>query len=108
MVARAWTDAGYRALMLEDGTKAAEAMNIPTQGALMGVQHAPSMVTVITQIAPVSGLAASDGNKTSQRANVTTPTWMRYRNVVARRPKFGSSAVGPFDKSQGITPVRTR
>ena len=32
MVARAWTDAGYRALMLEDGTKAAEAMNIPMRG----------------------------------------------------------------------------
>jgi hypothetical protein len=28
MVARAWTDPAYRALMLEDGTKAAEAMNI--------------------------------------------------------------------------------
>jgi nitrile hydratase len=32
MVARAWTDPGYRALMLEDGTKAAEAMNIPMRG----------------------------------------------------------------------------
>ena len=32
MVARAWTDAKYRALMLEDGTKAAEAMNIPMRG----------------------------------------------------------------------------
>lgn len=32
MVARAWTDAGYRALMLQDGTKAAEAMNIPMRG----------------------------------------------------------------------------
>jgi nitrile hydratase len=32
MVARAWTDAGYRGLMLEDGTKAAEAMNIPMRG----------------------------------------------------------------------------
>jgi Nitrile hydratase, alpha chain len=32
MVARAWTDEGYRALMLEDGTKAAEAMNIPMRG----------------------------------------------------------------------------
>jgi nitrile hydratase len=32
MVARAWTDATYRALMLEDGTKAAEAMNIPMRG----------------------------------------------------------------------------
>jgi hypothetical protein len=31
-VARAWTDEGYRALMLEDGTKAAEAMNIPMRG----------------------------------------------------------------------------
>jgi hypothetical protein len=29
MVARAWTDPAYRALMLEDGTKAAEAMDIP-------------------------------------------------------------------------------
>jgi hypothetical protein len=32
MVARAWTDAEYRALMLEDGSKAAEAMNIPMRG----------------------------------------------------------------------------
>ena len=32
MVARAWTDPVYRTLMLEDGTKAAEAMNIPMRG----------------------------------------------------------------------------
>jgi Nitrile hydratase, alpha chain len=32
MVARAWVDAEYRALMLEDGAKAAEAMNIPMRG----------------------------------------------------------------------------
>ena len=32
MVARAWVDAGFKALMLEDGTKAAEAMNIPMVG----------------------------------------------------------------------------
>src|ERR1700722_4811058 len=32
MVARAWTDPEYRALMLEDGTKAAVAMNIPMRG----------------------------------------------------------------------------
>jgi hypothetical protein len=32
MVARAWTDPAFRALMLEDGTKAAEAMNIPMRG----------------------------------------------------------------------------
>jgi hypothetical protein len=32
MVARAWTDPAYRALMLDDGTKAAEAMNIPMRG----------------------------------------------------------------------------
>jgi hypothetical protein len=32
MVARAWTDPAYRALMLEDGAKAAEAMNIPMRG----------------------------------------------------------------------------
>jgi len=32
MVARAWTDPEYRALMLEDGAKAAEAMNIPMRG----------------------------------------------------------------------------
>jgi hypothetical protein len=32
MVARAWTDGEYRALMLEDGSKAAEAMNIPMRG----------------------------------------------------------------------------
>ncbi len=32
MVARAWTDPDYRALMLQDGTKAAEAMDIPMRG----------------------------------------------------------------------------
>ena len=32
MVARAWTDPDYRALLLSDGTKAAEAMNIPMRG----------------------------------------------------------------------------
>jgi hypothetical protein len=32
MVARAWTDSAYRTLMLEDGTKAAEAMNIRMRG----------------------------------------------------------------------------
>jgi len=32
MVARAWTDPEYRALMLKDGSKAAEAMNIPMRG----------------------------------------------------------------------------
>jgi nitrile hydratase len=33
MVARAWVDAEFRALMLSDGTKAAEAMGIPMRGA---------------------------------------------------------------------------
>jgi hypothetical protein len=32
MVARAWTDPAYRALLLADGAKAAEAMNIPMRG----------------------------------------------------------------------------
>jgi nitrile hydratase len=32
MVARAWTDPDFRALMLSDGTAAAEAMNIPMRG----------------------------------------------------------------------------
>ena len=32
MVARAWTDPEYRALMLRDGTVAAEAMDIPMRG----------------------------------------------------------------------------
>jgi Nitrile hydratase, alpha chain len=32
MVARAWTDPAFRALMLEDGTRAAEAMDIPMRG----------------------------------------------------------------------------
>jgi hypothetical protein len=32
MVARAWTDLEYRALMLADGAKAAEAMDIPMRG----------------------------------------------------------------------------
>jgi hypothetical protein len=33
MVAKAWTDASYRALMLADGTKAAEELGIPMRGA---------------------------------------------------------------------------
>jgi nitrile hydratase len=33
MVARAWTDPDFRALMLRDGTAAAEAMGIPMRGA---------------------------------------------------------------------------
>ncbi len=33
MVAKAWTDPEYRALMLEDGTKAAEELGIPMRGA---------------------------------------------------------------------------
>lgn len=32
MVARAWTDPDFKALMLEDGTKAAESMGIPMRG----------------------------------------------------------------------------
>ena len=32
MVAKAWTDPTYRALMLQDGSKAAEAMGIPMRG----------------------------------------------------------------------------
>jgi hypothetical protein len=32
MVARAWTDADYRALLLEDGSKAAEMLGIPMRG----------------------------------------------------------------------------
>jgi hypothetical protein len=32
MVAKAWTDPTYRALMLEDGSKAAEALGIPMRG----------------------------------------------------------------------------
>ena len=32
MVARAWTDEAYHALMLEDGSKAAEAIGIPMRG----------------------------------------------------------------------------
>ncbi len=33
MVARAWTDPAYRALMIADGTQAAEALGIPMRGA---------------------------------------------------------------------------
>jgi hypothetical protein len=32
MVAKAWVDPAYRALMLDDGTKAAEALDIPMRG----------------------------------------------------------------------------
>src|SRR5689334_9679152 len=33
MVAKAWTDSGYRALLLEDGARAAEALGIGMRGA---------------------------------------------------------------------------
>lgn len=33
MVAKAWTDPGFRALMLADGTRAAESLGIPVRGA---------------------------------------------------------------------------
>lgn len=32
MVARAWVDPGFRALLLEDGTRAAESMGVPMRG----------------------------------------------------------------------------
>ena len=32
MVAKAWVDPAYKAMMLEDGTKAAEALDIPMRG----------------------------------------------------------------------------
>ncbi len=45
MVARAWVDPDYRALMLQDGTAAAEAMNIPMRGAppLGVLENAPGL-----------------------------------------------------------------
>jgi nitrile hydratase subunit alpha len=45
MVAKAWTDPAYRALMLEDGTKAAEALGIPMRGAppLGVLENAPGL-----------------------------------------------------------------
>jgi nitrile hydratase len=45
MVARAWVDAEYRALMLRDGTAAAEAMDIPMRGAppLGVLENAPGL-----------------------------------------------------------------
>jgi nitrile hydratase len=45
MVARAWVDPEYRALMLRDGTAAAEAMGIPMRGAppLGVLENAPGL-----------------------------------------------------------------
>jgi nitrile hydratase len=45
MVARAWVDAEYRALMLRDGTAAAEAMDIPMRGVppLGVLENAPGL-----------------------------------------------------------------
>jgi hypothetical protein len=45
MVARAWLDPAYRALMLRDGTAAAEAMDIPMRGAppLGVLENAPGL-----------------------------------------------------------------
>jgi hypothetical protein len=46
MVAKAWTDPTYRALMLEDGTKAAEELGIPMRGAPpLGVLETPPRPT---------------------------------------------------------------
>jgi hypothetical protein len=45
MVARAWVDPAYRALMLRNGTEAAEALNIPMRGAppLGVLENAPGL-----------------------------------------------------------------
>jgi nitrile hydratase len=45
MVARAWTDPDYRALMVEDGSKAAEMLGIPMRGMppLGVLQNAPGL-----------------------------------------------------------------
>jgi hypothetical protein len=45
MVARAWTDPDYRALLLEDGSKAAEMLGIPMRGMppLGVLQNAPGL-----------------------------------------------------------------
>jgi hypothetical protein len=49
MIAKAWLDPTYRALMLEDGTKAAEALNIPMRGMpLLGVlENTPDLHNLI-------------------------------------------------------------
>jgi nitrile hydratase len=49
MIAKAWLDPAYRALMLEDGTKAAEALNIPMRGMpLLGVlENTPDLHNLI-------------------------------------------------------------
>ena len=49
MVARAWVDPAYRALMLRDGTAAAEAVDIPMRGFLpLGVlENTPTLHNVV-------------------------------------------------------------
>src|SRR5690242_11024964 len=49
MVARAWVDPDYKALLLRDGTQAAEALGIPMRGALpLGVlEQTPEVHTLI-------------------------------------------------------------
>ena len=49
MVAKAWTDPAYRALMLEDGTRAAEELGIPMRGAppLGVLENAPDVHNLV-------------------------------------------------------------
>ena len=49
MVARAWVDPNYRKLMLEDGTRAAEAVGIPMRGLLpLGVlENTPTLHNLV-------------------------------------------------------------
>jgi nitrile hydratase len=49
MVAKAWTDPTYRALMLEDGTRAAEELGIPMRGAppLGVLENAPDVHNLV-------------------------------------------------------------
>ncbi len=49
MVAKAWTDPDYRALMLEDGTRAAETLGIPMRGAppLGVLENTPEMHNLV-------------------------------------------------------------
>ena len=49
MIARAWTDPSYRALMLSDGRAAAEAMGIPMRGALPLYEWMRTHITPLVQ-----------------------------------------------------------
>ena len=77
MVAKAWTDPAYRALMLEDGTKAAEELGIPMRGA--------PPLGVLENTAEVHNLVVCTLCSCYPRPSLgLPPDWYKSRNYRAR------------------------